>query len=367
MTGQNTASAARAGLGWLLDLQNHDGGWPTFCRGWGHLPFDRSGTDLTAHALRALENATNRVGRALTVHATAAPPSAGLALALAAAETEHPELLAQIGARSPEEPYRTYLLFLAERVQATRLRQAHLKQPASMEDINYRHARQLDRALLRSLASCDWVRQHHNLTLTGPAGVGKTYLCCALLEKACREGFTAYYAAAGKFFRQLTLAYADGSFDRLLGKLARLDVLAIDDWGLTPLSDTERRYLLEVLEDRCSTRSTVLTSQFPVETWHDLIGNPTLADAILERILSNHHEIALKGRNRPFFVEKLADNLRRSLSDVPGVSAPNPVGVDGAQPLACARLAGLSPHVSSLDLVEINPRFDRDGQTRVWH
>ena len=131
--------------------------------------------------------------------------------------------------------------------------------------------------------------------MTGPAGVGKTYLCCALLEKACREGFTAYYAAAGKFFRQLTLAYADGSFDRLLSKLAKIDVLAVDDWGLTALSDTERRYFLEVLEDRCGSRSTVLTSQFPVETWHDLVGSPTLADAIMERILSNNHEIALKG------------------------------------------------------------------------
>lgn len=186
-------------------------------------------------------------------------------------------------------------LWRENRAIATRLRQARLKQPASLEDVNYRHPRQLDRSLLRSLASCDWVRQHHNITITGPSGVGKTYLCCALLEKACREGFTAYYAAAAKFFRQLGIAYADGSFDRWLAKLARIDVLAIDDWGLTVLTDPERRHLLEVLEDRCGLRSTVLTSQFPVSAWHDLVGSPTLADAILERILSNHHPIALQG------------------------------------------------------------------------
>ena len=202
-------------------------------------------------------------------------------------------------------------LWRENRAIATRLRRAHLKQPASLEDVNYRHPRQLDRALLRSLASCDWVRQHHNLTITGPSGIGTSYLCCALLEKACREGFTAHYAAAAKFFRQLAIAYADGSFDRLLAQLARIDVLAVDDWGLTPLNDSERRHLLEVLEDRCSTRSTVLTSQFPVETWHDLIGNPTLADAILERILSNHHEIALKGETlRP--VRKASSDLTRA-------------------------------------------------------
>jgi DNA replication protein DnaC len=200
-------------------------------------------------------------------------------------------------------------LWRQNRAAATRLRQAHLKQPASIEDINYRHPRQLDRALLRSLASCDWVRQHHNLTITGPSGVGKTYLCCALLEKACREGFTASYNAAAKFFRQLAIAYADGSFDRLLTKLARIDVLAIDDWGLAPLSDTERRHLLEVLEDRSGNRSTILTSQFPVSSWHDLIGSPTLADAILERILSNHHPIALQGETlRP--VRKTASNSK---------------------------------------------------------
>lgn len=178
---------------------------------------------------------------------------------------------------------------------ARRLRQAKLKTAASMEDINYRHPRRLDRSLMQSLAGCDWIRQRHNITLTGPAGVGKTYLCCALLEKACRQGFTAYYASASKFFRQLSVAWADGSFDRLLGKLARTDVIAIDDWGLVPLSDLERRHLLEVLDDRSETRSTILTSQFPVTSWHELIGNPTLADAIVERILSNSHRIELQG------------------------------------------------------------------------
>lgn len=205
-------------------------------------------------------------------------------------------------------------LWRENRAIATRLRQARLKQPASLEDVNYRHPRQLDRALLRSLATCDWVRQHHNITITGPSGVGKTYLCCALLEKACRAGFTAYYAAAAKFFRQLAISSADGSFDRLLGKLARIDVLAIDDWGLTPLSDPERRHLLEVLEDRCGMRSTVLTSQFPVSAWHDLVGSPTLADAILERILSNHHAIALQGETlRP---------VRKAGGETPSSGAP---------------------------------------------
>jgi DNA replication protein DnaC len=196
---------------------------------------------------------------------------------------------------------------------AIRLRNACLKQQASIEDLNYRHPRQLDRALMRSLASCDWVRQRHNIAITGPSGVGKTYIGCALLEKACREGFTAYYVAASKFFRKLVLAYADGSFDRLLTKLARIDVLAVDDWGLTVLSDMERRHFLEVLEDRCGSRSTILTSQFPVDTWHDLVGSPTLADAIMERILSNHHEIALKGETlRP--VRKASDGKAASSS-----------------------------------------------------
>jgi DNA replication protein DnaC len=186
-------------------------------------------------------------------------------------------------------------LWRENRAYTTRLRQARLKMTASLEDINYRHSRKLDRSRVHSLASCDWIRQHHNLTIIGPSGIGKTYLCCAFLEKACRQGFRAYYAQASKFFRQLGIAWADGSFDRLLAKLARTDVLAIDDWGLVPLTDLERRHFLEVLDDRSESRSTILTSQFPVENWHELIGNPTLADAIVERILANSHRIELQG------------------------------------------------------------------------
>ena len=133
--------------------------------------------------------------------------------------------------------------------------------------------------------------------ITGPTGIGKTYLCCALLEKACRQGHTAYYASTQKFFRTLAVAYADGSFDKLLSKIARIDILAIDDRRITPLGDRERRYFLEVLEDRYESRSTILISQYPIDAWHDLVGNPTLADAILEHILHRSHRIELQGES----------------------------------------------------------------------
>jgi DNA replication protein DnaC len=186
-------------------------------------------------------------------------------------------------------------LWRENRAVVSRLRKARLKMPASMEDINYRHQRQLDKSLMRSLASCDWVKQHHNITISGASGLGKTYLCCALLEQACRKGYTAWYASAPKFFRQLAIGYADGSFDRILSRLARVDVLGVDDWGLTPLSEMERRYFLEVMDDRGGSRSTIMTSQFPVEKWHDLIGSPTLSDAVMERILANSYRLALTG------------------------------------------------------------------------
>lgn len=186
-------------------------------------------------------------------------------------------------------------LWRENRALKSRLRWAALKMPASLEDINYRHPRQLDRSVLRSLASCDWVRQHQNITISGPSGIGKTYICCALLETACRQGFSARYFSATKFFRQLAMAYADGSFDRLLSRVAKTDVIAIDDWGLAPLTDTQKHHLLEVLDDRGSDRSTIMASQYVVEKWHDLVGSPTLADALIERMISNSHRITLTG------------------------------------------------------------------------
>ena len=133
-------------------------------------------------------------------------------------------------------------------------------------------------------------RSHHR-----PTGIGKSYLCCALLEKACREGYTAYYAQAHKLFRELAAAYVDGSYDRFLSRLARTDVLAIDDWALLPLAEPERRHLFEVVEDRHGSRSTLVASQFPVENWHELIGSPSIADALIDRVIQGAHRIALQG------------------------------------------------------------------------
>ena len=201
-------------------------------------------------------------------------------------------------------------LWRENRALASRLHKAQLKFPAAVEDINYRQVRGLDRSLMGSLAGCQWVGHHQNVLVTGPAGIGKTYLCCALLEKACRQGYTACYFRAPQFFRKLALAAADGSFDKLLVKLAKTDVLGIDDWGLSPLSDSERRHFLEVIEDRHGSGSTVLTSQFPVDTWHDLIGNPSIADATLDRLLHQSHRIELEGESMRRTVPKKAASDR---------------------------------------------------------
>jgi DNA replication protein DnaC len=186
-------------------------------------------------------------------------------------------------------------LWKENRALALRIKNANLKHRASIENINYRHARRLERSQLRGLASCQWVEQHQNVLITGPTGIGKSYICCALLEKACREGYTVYYAQAHKLFRKLATAYVDGSYDKLLTRLARTDVLGIDDWGLIPLADSERRHLFEVIEDRHGSRSTVVTSQFPVENWHELIGSPSIADATIDRIVQGAHRITLLG------------------------------------------------------------------------
>lgn len=183
-----------------------------------------------------------------------------------------------------------------DRALTRRLRNSRLKSTASVEDIDYQTPRGLDRSLLRSLAAeSEWVKQHQNIFLMGATGLGKSWLAAALAHKACRDGFTAYYARAGQLFRELALAHADGSFGRLLRRLAQTDVLVIDDWAMTPMAEIERRDFLEICDDRYQTRSTILTSQVPVASWHAQIGDPTAADSILDRLVHNAHRIELKG------------------------------------------------------------------------
>ncbi len=179
------------------------------------------------------------------------------------------------------------------------LREARLKiSSACVEDIDYPARRELDRALIRQLASCRWVQEHLNVIITGPTGVGKTYIACALAQQACRKGFRVLYRRSSRLFDELTLARADGSYARLLARFARTDVLVIDDWGLAPPAELEKRHLLEILEDRYGARSTLMTSQLPPAKWHDHLADPTLADAICDRILHNAHRIMLKGPSR---------------------------------------------------------------------
>jgi DNA replication protein DnaC len=167
-----------------------------------------------------------------------------------------------------------------------------------VEDIDFRTARGLDRQLVRSLtAESIWVREHQNLFLVGPTGTGKTWLARAFAQKACRDGYTAWFTRASELFRDLAVARVDGSHRKLLYKLARVDVLVVDDWAMAPLADTERRDFLEICDDRYQARSTLLTSQLPVPAWHAQIGDPTIADSILDRIVHNAHRIELHGES----------------------------------------------------------------------
>src|SRR5712692_4246211 len=184
------------------------------------------------------------------------------------------------------------------RALARRLAKAKLRHRACVEDIDFRSPRGLDRTLVRSLTQDSaWVREHQNIFLIGPTGIGKSFLACALAEKACRDGFTAFYTRAAQLFRDLVLARADGSLRSLLARLARVDVLLIDDWAMAPLADTERRDFLEICEDRDQMQSMILTSQLPVAKWHEQIGDPTLADSILDRLVHNAHRIEMRGES----------------------------------------------------------------------
>jgi DNA replication protein DnaC len=176
-----------------------------------------------------------------------------------------------------------------------RLHVAKLRYAASLEDVNFKHPRALDRQQVLSLGSCDWIQNRHNLVITGPTGIGKSYLVCAFVERACRRGFSASYLRLPRLLQQLAVARGDGSYERVLARLAKLDLLAIDDWLLAPLRDGERRDLIEVIEDRSERASTLIASQLPSKNWHAVIGDPNLADSICDRLLHNAHRIELKG------------------------------------------------------------------------
>lgn len=178
-----------------------------------------------------------------------------------------------------------------------RLRKAKLKQQACVEDLDLRNNRGLDRSVINALATSQWVQAHQNILIVGPTGVGKSYLACALAQKACRDGYTAIYDRAPRLFQDLAIAKADGRYGKILVSLSRKNILVIDDFALSPLSDEQRRDLLEVVEDRYEKQSTVIASQIPIEHWHETIGDPTFADAILDRLIHNAHKLILKGES----------------------------------------------------------------------
>ena len=178
----------------------------------------------------------------------------------------------------------------------TRLRAARLRHSqAAIEDVDYRTPRRLDKALFQQLGTCRWIAEHRGLLVTGPCGIGKSWLSCALAQKACRDGYTVHYARVPRLFADLDLAHGDGRFARLFRMLVKVDLLVLDDWGPDRLSASQRRDLMEIVEDRHGRGSMLITSQLPVTTWHEVIGEPTLGDAILDRIVHNAYRLELDG------------------------------------------------------------------------
>ena len=180
---------------------------------------------------------------------------------------------------------------------ASRLKRARLKQAATPEDVDFRHPRGLDRGLFARLMTGRWVSEHQNILICGPTGVGKTFLACALANQACRQGRSVLYVRLPRLLPALAIGRGDGRYAKSLRQLAKTDVLVIDDWALAPLTDEGRRDLLEIFDDRHGTRSTIITSQLPVKHWHAAIGDPTLADAILDRLVHQAHSLELDGES----------------------------------------------------------------------
>jgi DNA replication protein DnaC len=180
---------------------------------------------------------------------------------------------------------------------ARRLQVAKLRQAASVENVDYRSPRGLDRALFQTLATSQWVREHQHLAITGPTGTGKSWLACALGHRACRDGFSVLYKRAPRLFADLAQARGEGRLARLMTTFERTQLLIIDDWGPEPLTAEQRRDLLEIVDDRYDKGSLLITSQVPVSRWHDVVGDPTLGDAILDRVLHTAHRLELKGES----------------------------------------------------------------------
>ena len=190
------------------------------------------------------------------------------------------------------------LLSRSNRRVANLLRQAKLRQQACIENVDYKHPRQLDKSQFMALVSCDFIQKKHNLIITGLTGCGKSYLACALGNQACRLGFSVQYLCLPRFLEDLHIAHADGSYGKTLLQLAKKDLIIIDDFGMAPsLTSQQHRHLFNLIDDRHQIKSTLITSQLPVRNWHDYIGEPTTADAILDRLLQNAHRIELKGES----------------------------------------------------------------------
>ena len=169
---------------------------------------------------------------------------------------------------------------------------------ACMEGIDFPRSREVDKAVVRTLATCRWISEHQTVIVTGATGTGKSYIACALAHQACRKGLRAMYRRVPRLFDELRLARADGSYPRLLARIAKIDLIVLDDFAIAPLTDESRRDLLEILEDRYGLRATVFTSQLEPDLWHDYLADPTVADAICDRVLHGAHKLALKGPSR---------------------------------------------------------------------
>lgn len=177
----------------------------------------------------------------------------------------------------------------------TRLKKARLRHRAVVEDIDYRHPRRLDKSQVFKLCDCQWIKEHQNLIITGPTGIGKSWLACALAQKACREGYSALYTRMPRLLQDVGISRGDGRYPKVMKELAKTDLLVLDDWGISPLTAEQLRDLLEILEDRHGLRSTLVTSQLSTQKWHEYLGDPTLADAVLDRLVHNAHRMDLQG------------------------------------------------------------------------